>query len=635
MYDIDKETIIQMKKLISVLLVAAVIFSVIFSITVEAKGKTTNHLCDSKGFSEDESVYEWHGWIVTNELVTKVYYRLKGDKTTDTTLLDNIVDVEKSANTYTVGVNEIFRDSSLHDAVVQYSLSGGLAEFNAYRIHLYIDLDATEYEEYETDKLVIRGVFADNTDVNLLGETIYPCRKGTVGLTVGNSSTRQKYGYINDVNISAKTETDNSLVAATADTDGNGVLDPYIDIPLPDIDASEYESVSIIYKIVGDVHIGGNIFVRGKDYNTAYSATAGTYFYHDFINDEDWHTAEYVLADVLPAMNNKVLSGIRIPGAGLNSTIYIDSITFNKENNLGFSNVNLSLAPGAVTDINFKFSKIDLAGATNVSVKFSFNGEEKDGVDSSSTSDVTASYKFSGIGPQQMTDTVKATLSATYGETTVSSEKNYSIKQYCLDQLGDNPATNALNTLLVDLLRYGAAAQVYTNYKTDELATKDLTADQLAVGSDTSAALNLTQVDQKITAMTSGEKKVSWTAAGLKLEGDVAIRLKFSAIDNKTISDDLHVKYTINDGVDTYDATITAAANGNYVCYINMPVNMMSATIHATVYESNDAISNTINYSIESYAAAKQDAAEGLGDLVKAMMRFGSAADAYQQSVNN
>lgn len=300
--------------------------------------------------------------------------------------------------------------------------------------------------------------------------------------------------------------------------------------------------------------------------------------------------------------------------------------------NIAFSSASLSLTSGAITDINFKVKKSDLAGAANVSVKFSFNGKETVGADISVDGDYTV-YKFKGIEPHQMTDDVTATLSATYGEATVSTELTYSIKQYCLDQLNSSYASDVLKALLVDMLRYGAAAQQYLNYKTDNLATAGLSEQQLAFGSDTNAALNLTQVDQKITAMTSGEKKVKWTAASLRLEGDVAIRLKFSKLENAAITDDVSVKYTVDNGADTYDATVTAASNGNYVCYINMPVDKMGAVIHAVVYEGNNAISSTINYSVESYAAAKQDeTAEGLGTLVKAMIRFGRAADTFAQT---
>lgn len=292
-----------------------------------------------------------------------------------------------------------------------------------------------------------------------------------------------------------------------------------------------------------------------------------------------------------------------------------------------FSAVNVSLAPGAVTDINFKINKAELEGASEVSVKFLFNGEETVAVDSSEATDTVAVYKFSGISPEQIADEVTATITATYGETQLTYTKTYSVKQYCMDALGDAPAANTLNTLLVDLLRYGAAAQTYANYNINDLADKDLTAAQLAVGTDVNADLNLTQISNKITAITSGEKKVKWTTVHLKLEGNVAIVLKLNKLEGKTFENDLTVKYTIDDGTQVYEATMLDQTTAR----INMPVNMMKSVIHAAVYDGDTVVSSTVNYSIESYAAAKQnETTDSLGELVKAMMRFGNAAAAYQ-----
>lgn len=295
-----------------------------------------------------------------------------------------------------------------------------------------------------------------------------------------------------------------------------------------------------------------------------------------------------------------------------------------------FSSVSVSLAPGAVTDINFKVNKSDIEHADSVTVRFSFNGEEFIGVDSSEATDPVAVYKFSGIGPHQLADEVNADIEVKYGDEMISDNINYSVKQYCIDQLGAAPATNALNTLLVDLLRYGAAAQVYTNYNTDALATDGLTADQLAPGTDVTADLGLTQVSPMLTAMATGEKKVKWTAVALKLEGDVEIVLKLKKIDGKTFNNELTVKYTVDNDATVYSATML---NQN-ACQINMPVNKMNSVIHAVVYDGDEAVSNTVNYSIASYAAAKQnETLDSLGDLVKAMIRFGNAAAVYQPAV--
>ena len=49
-----------------------------------------------------------------------------------------------------------------------------------------------------------------------------------------------------------------------------------------------------------------------------------------------------------------------------------------------------------------------------------------------------------------------------------------------------------------------------------------------------------------------------------------------------------------------------------------------------TVYNGDTAVSNTIRYSIESYAYAQQNSTDAnLVELVKAMMKYGDSAKAY------
>ena len=56
----------------------------------------------------------------------------------------------------------------------------------------------------------------------------------------------------------------------------------------------------------------------------------------------------------------------------------------------------------------------------------------------------------------------------------------------------------------------------------------------------------------------------------------------------------------------------------------------MSDQVCVTLYNGDTAVSNTVCYSIESYACAKQsDKNVKLANLVKAMMRYGRSANAY------
>ena len=60
----------------------------------------------------------------------------------------------------------------------------------------------------------------------------------------------------------------------------------------------------------------------------------------------------------------------------------------------------------------------------------------------------------------------------------------------------------------------------------------------------------------------------------------------------------------------------------------------MSTLVEFTVYDGDGAaVTNTLTYSIESYAASKANNSDAnLVALVKAMMKFGDGAKAYFES---
>lgn len=92
-----------------------------------------------------------------------------------------------------------------------------------------------------------------------------------------------------------------------------------------------------------------------------------------------------------------------------------------------------------------------------------------------------ASFKY-GVAAKQMTDVIRAqayvktSAGYTYSEVTP-----YSVQKYAADKLGLTPGVTGttdekLKTLLRDMLDYGASAQIYFNYKTDDLANAILNA---------------------------------------------------------------------------------------------------------------------------------------------------------------
>ena len=62
--------------------------------------------------------------------------------------------------------------------------------------------------------------------------------------------------------------------------------------------------------------------------------------------------------------------------------------------------------------------------------------------------------------------------------------------------------------------------------------------------------------------------------------------------------------------------------------FSGLSARQMHEIVSVTVYQGDTAVSNTLQYSIETYAFNKQNEAR-IGDLVLAMMRYSDSAAAY------
>ena len=277
--------------------------------------------------------------------------------------------------------------------------------------------------------------------------------------------------------------------------------------------------------------------------------------------------------------------------------------------------------------INFKLpNPFTDGGYTEPYAVFELGGK-KTVVDSYSVAEDKAVFKFRNIAPHRIGETITATLYATKDGVLYSSEPiTYSVKTYCYNQLAKESSSQALRTLLVDLLNYGALSQQYVDNSiaADKLVNYSLTDEQKAWGTAGDVSV------QNITAQAALEgATVTWKATGLYLEKSVDIRLKFYA---ESI-EDLSVKFVT--GGKTYTVTdftpVSGQENCYYVYFTRLNAGQMQQAVEATVYQNGEAVSNTLTYSIASYAAKHQNDTTPayLAELVKAMVRYGDSAAAY------
>ena len=245
-----------------------------------------------------------------------------------------------------------------------------------------------------------------------------------------------------------------------------------------------------------------------------------------------------------------------------------------------------------------------------------------------SNSIVYCIFDYTGISPQALGDDVSITFYGVKdGVTYNGNAYKYSATDYIKSTLNKPTSSAKLKTLLVDLVYYGEACQVYQNYKTDNLLTDILTDEQQALRS--TADLNLTNI--KNASYETCENRLVKFGTALRLNNSVEIAIPLN-MTNVTL-DDLSFKVKIGSRTLTY----TYAENPDnfekgkdgywYFYFDGVYANQMSDEVFITTYKGDEQVSYTLKYSVESYAATVTDAK--LKAVTDAMMRYGNSAKAY------
>ncbi len=236
-------------------------------------------------------------------------------------------------------------------------------------------------------------------------------------------------------------------------------------------------------------------------------------------------------------------------------------------------------------------------------------------------------FDYDGISPQTLGDDINITFygvkdGVTYNGNTYS----YSPANYISSTLKSTTSAK-LKTLLVDLVYYGEACQVYQNYKTDNLLTDILTDEQKALRS--TADLNLTNI--KNAKYSLCENRLVKFGTALRLNNSVEMAIPMNMTD--VTLDELSLKVKVGSRTMTYTyaknpENFEKGSDGYWYFYFDgIYANQMSDEVFITAYKSDEQVSYTLKYSIESYASTVTDAK--LKAVTDAMMRYGISAKAY------
>ena len=250
------------------------------------------------------------------------------------------------------------------------------------------------------------------------------------------------------------------------------------------------------------------------------------------------------------------------------------------------------------------------AHVNNPVMKFTMN-DKVTYVPGVATSATEYKFAFEGIAPQHMGDNIKAELYVAGDFADVKA--TYSVKENVTNVKNDS------NKALVEaLLHYGAAAQQYTNYKTDALVNAGLTAPTYTI---------ITNTDKVVGAANVNGIKMS--AAGVYYANVNKLYVKASL----TTSDPAVLGALVANLKVTIDGKEVAYAEtdvpGVYVVYTD-GIKVTDFDKVFTIEITDGTNTQTLTYSVNAYCAAKQNAANAeTAALAKALYAYGVAAENY------
>ena len=317
-------------------------------------------------------------------------------------------------------------------------------------------------------------------------------------------------------------------------------------------------------------------------------------------------------------------TGIGIYGIhsmGANTRVFTDMdemIEWLTEDNVESAITDVTMDIGRSLEVEYHASLNKNHAAAQM--RFTYHGETflVDGVYDEALK--TYVYTFDRISPQCMKDNVKAELilvNEDGTETVLSVKEAFSVRSYCDLLLEENPDDAELTALIADLLAYGAAAQEYANYKTDDPANEDLNP---TVGE----WIPLTETDMSISKTINAGYRIM--SAGVHFDSSVSIfyKLRVPNMDG--------VALTVN-GI-TYTAEDFALVEGTADTYVIYDVALMATDynkVFTAVLTLNGETIQTLTYSVKSYVYSKQNTAnKAMANLARALYRYGLSAEAYE-----
>ena len=243
-------------------------------------------------------------------------------------------------------------------------------------------------------------------------------------------------------------------------------------------------------------------------------------------------------------------------------------------------------------------------------------------------------FTYSNINAYELGSVIETYISATEDEFDVvywGKTEEYSIKQYAMNMLAQT-SDQKLQTLLVDMLNYGASAQIYWDYNTENLVNADLTEDQQAYATKEMKAVSNTDG-----SLILKDPKVELIGRSLSLKENVEINFYFDLKEYHAEDVCAVITYTNCNGdrekivIDGKD--FTGTDNRAKITLSSLNAREMRTRINIELIDAHtgESISHSFTYSIEQYVSSMlgYDIDANLRAMLEAMIKFGDSAEAY------
>ena len=301
-----------------------------------------------------------------------------------------------------------------------------------------------------------------------------------------------------------------------------------------------------------------------------------------------------------------------------------------------------SVALGSNLSINYYVHSDVLEGCSDTSVVFSkpvYSGDAIVGTESITVTDYATKsingstyyvFTYSDIKAYEMNTVISATIHTTkHNKKHVGSTAEYSVAKYAYNMLGKETTTPQLKTLLVDMLNYGTAAQIYFNYNTNNLINAGLSDEQQSL-----ATQDMPELESRADKSLGSEDSIKIKGISLSLEDRVEPNIYFTLGKHSIEDVCARVRYDVNGETQTiiFDGTEFVEANGGYkISLANFNATQMRTTFRVDFLDktTGERIGDSYTYSIESYVVKHANRNDELSDLLIAMMKYGDSAKAF------